>query len=130
MSGTSPDDIKRAFVRRMQGFWQQQLQKVEELDFEKTKSAPAPARIRQVMQADENLVSISPESTLLFSKAAELFVLDLTMRAWAKMDKARRSQLKMVDMGLAMTESELYDFLAVSLYHPYLDLLPDFCVTM
>ncbi len=59
---------------------------------------------------------ISSEAPILFSKACELFVLDLTMRAWAHTETGNRRTLQRSDVAEAIADSEAFDFL--------LDLVP------
>ena len=40
------------------------------------------ARIKKIMRSDEDVRMISAEAPVLFSKACELFIKDLTFRAW------------------------------------------------
>lgn len=41
------------------------------------------ARIKKIMRADEDVRMVSAEAPVVFAKACELFILDITMRAWA-----------------------------------------------
>ena len=40
------------------------------------------ARIKKIMKLDEDVKMISAEAPVLFAKAAEMFIHELTMRAW------------------------------------------------
>ena len=54
---------------------------------------------------------ISAEVPILFSKACELFILDLTMRAWAHTADTNRRTLQRSDVADAIMEGEGMDFL-------------------
>ena len=49
---------------------------------------------------------ISAEVPILFSKACELFILDLTMRAWAHTADTNRRTLQRSDVADAIMEGE------------------------
>ena len=40
------------------------------------------ARIKKIMKLDEDVKMISAEAPVLFGKACEMFIHELTMRAW------------------------------------------------
>jgi len=54
---------------------------------------------------------ISAEAPVLFSKACELFILDLTMRAWSYTDENKRRTLQRSDVAEAIVNDEMFDFL-------------------
>jgi hypothetical protein len=40
------------------------------------------ARVKKIMKSDEDVRMISAEAPILFSKACELFIIELTHRSW------------------------------------------------
>ncbi len=48
---------------------------------------------------------------MLFAKACELFILDLTMRSWSHADSKSRRTLQREDVATAVAESDMFDFL-------------------
>jgi nuclear transcription factor Y gamma len=70
------------------------------------------ARIKKIMKSDEDVRMISAEAPVLFSRACEAFVLDLTLRAWHHAQEQRRRTLQRVDVAAAVTRGETLDFLA------------------
>jgi len=40
------------------------------------------ARIKRIMKSDEDVRMISAEAPVLFAKACEIFILELTLRSW------------------------------------------------
>jgi len=54
---------------------------------------------------------ISGEAPLLMSKACELFVKELSTRAWLHTERNRRRTLQRQDVHAAVGESEVFDFL-------------------
>jgi len=96
-------------------FWQNQSQDIEELDNFKNHELPL-ARIKRIMKSDEDVrVSsfpitvtifkesangvttvqmISAEAPVLFAKACEIFILELTLRAWMHTEENKRRTLQ------------------------------------
>jgi len=54
---------------------------------------------------------IAGEAPVLLGKACELFVREVTMRAWRHTERNRRRTLQRQDVHQAVSESEVYDFL-------------------
>ena len=52
------------------------------------------ARIKKIMKLDDNVKMISSEVPLLFSKAATVFIEELTLRAWLHTEEAKRKTLQ------------------------------------
>lgn len=71
------------------------------------------ARIKKVMKTDSLLkgLMISYEVPVIFSKGAEAFVEELTIRAWTKAEASSRRTLQKPDIIEALNDSEMYDFL-------------------
>ncbi|KAI9002323.1 histone-fold-containing protein [Gaertneriomyces semiglobifer] len=94
----------------MQAFWQQQIHDIETgpLDF-KFHQLPL-ARVKKVMKTDEDVKMISAEAPMLFSKACEIFILELTMRAWIHTEEHKRRTLQKSDVATAVSKADMYDF--------------------
>jgi len=41
------------------------------------------ARIKKIMKSDEDVRMISAETPILFAKACEMFIVELTLRSWS-----------------------------------------------
>ncbi|XP_048328133.1 nuclear transcription factor Y subunit C-4 isoform X6 [Ziziphus jujuba] len=54
---------------------------------------------------------ISSETPILFSKACELFIMELTLRAWMQTEGCKRRTLQRGDIARAIRSDELLDFL-------------------
>ena len=54
---------------------------------------------------------ISQEAPLLFSKACEIFIEELTLRAWMHAEESKRRTLQKSDIATAVAKSDMYDFL-------------------
>lgn len=67
-----------------------------EWDLRATPDLPL-ARIKKIMKLDDNVKMISSEVPLLFSKAATMFIEELTLRAWLHTEEAKRKTLQVIN---------------------------------
>jgi hypothetical protein len=72
------------------------------------------------MKSDEDVRMISAEAPVLFAKACELFILDLTIRSFchAKEERGKRRALTRDDVCLAVQQTDVFDFLVGVLLPP------------
>lgn len=54
---------------------------------------------------------ISAEAPVVFAKACEIFILELTLRAWMHTDECKRRTLQKNDVAVAVSRSDIFDFL-------------------
>lgn len=54
---------------------------------------------------------ISAEAPIVFAKACEIFILELTLRAWMHTDECKRRTLQRNDVAVAISRSDIFDFL-------------------
>lgn len=69
------------------------------------------ARIKKIMKLDEDVKMISAEAPLLFAKACEIFIHELTLRAWLHTDDNKRRTLQRNDIAMAISKYDQFDFL-------------------
>ncbi|RSH86631.1 uncharacterized protein EHS24_004902 [Apiotrichum porosum] len=95
----------------LESFWTRQMAGVEHEtpDF-KTYNLPL-ARIKKVMKSDEEVKMISAEAPIMFSKACEIFISELTCRAWLVAEGHKRRTLQKSDVAAAIAFSDVFDFL-------------------
>lgn len=63
------------------------------------------------MKLDEEVKMISAEAPLLFAKACEIFIHELTLRAWLHTDDNKRRTLQRNDIAMAISKYDQFDFL-------------------
>jgi len=97
-------------LHQLASFWQNQSQDIEELDNFKNHELPL-ARIKRIMKSDEDVRMISAEAPVLFAKACEIFILELTLRAWMHTEENKRRTLQRNDLAMAITKTDVFDFL-------------------
>jgi nuclear transcription factor Y gamma len=108
----SVEDNQTCNVAALNQFWPKvidDIRKIGTLDL-KTQALPL-ARIKKVMKLDDNVKMISAEAPMLFSKAAEIFINELTLRAWIHTEDNRRRTLQRNDIAMAITKYDQFDFL-------------------
>lgn len=77
------------------------------------------ARIKKIMKMEEEVRAllggkkcmVSSEAPIIFAKACELFILELTTRAWGQTEESRRRTLQRSDVAAAVSKDEMFDFL-------------------
>ena len=114
----------------IQAFWNDQYTRVQTAEYEQLFPL---ARLKKVMRTSdlEFPYMISQEAPLLFMKACELFILEITMRAWAVTEEQKRRTLQKGDVRVAIVQSDMYDFLIdivpreeQFVSNPYLSMFP------
>jgi len=63
------------------------------------------------MKADPEVKMISAEAPILFAKGCDIFITELTMRAWIPAEENKRRTLQRSDIASALTKSDMFDFL-------------------
>ncbi|KAK4389309.1 UNVERIFIED_CONTAM: Nuclear transcription factor Y subunit C-2 [Sesamum calycinum] len=70
------------------------------------------ARIKKIMKnSSEDVKMISGEAPIVFSKACELFIEELTKRAWAMTLQGKRRTMQREDVASAVITTDIFDFL-------------------
>ncbi|WVZ79039.1 hypothetical protein U9M48_026667 [Paspalum notatum var. saurae] len=96
--------------RQLQQFWAERLTDIEQTTDFKNHTLPL-ARIKKIMKADEDVRMISAEAPVVFAKACEIFILELTLRSWMHTEENKRRTLQKNDIAAAITRTDIYDFL-------------------
>ncbi|KAL9107567.1 MAG: hypothetical protein Q9227_007567 [Pyrenula ochraceoflavens] len=92
-------------------YWQQTINALETENHDyKIHQLPL-ARIKKVMKADPEVKMISAEAPILFAKGCDIFITELTMRAWIHAEENKRRTLQRSDIAAALTKSDMFDFL-------------------
>lgn len=96
--------------QQLQTFWANQYQEIEKVTDFKNHSLPL-ARIKKIMKADEDVRMISAEAPVIFARACEMFILELTLRSWNHTEENKRRTLQKNDIAAAITRTDIFDFL-------------------
>lgn len=92
-------------------YWQGALRRLEDDEHDYKQHQLPLARIKKVMKADPEVKMISAEAPILFAKGCEIFITELTMRAWIHAEENKRRTLQRSDIASALTKSDMFDFL-------------------
>ncbi|KAK0425482.1 hypothetical protein QR680_009229 [Steinernema hermaphroditum] len=103
---------------QLRDFWPSQQSKIDSLDYptlrEINKHQELPlARIKKIMRIDEDVRAhmISSEVPVLLAKAAEIFIEELTLRAWYHTEESKRKTIQRSDISTACARCDMFDFL-------------------
>ncbi|XP_074592735.1 nuclear transcription factor Y subunit C-4-like [Curcuma longa] len=96
--------------QQLQAFWANQMLEIEQTTDFKNHSLPL-ARIKKIMKADGDVRMISAEAPVVFAKACEMFLLELTLRSWIHTEENKRRTLQKNDIAAAITRTDIFDFL-------------------
>jgi nuclear transcription factor Y gamma len=92
-------------------YWQNQVTKLESETHDFKMHQLPLARIKKVMKADPEVKMISAEAPILFAKGCDIFITELTMRAWIHAEENKRRTLQRSDIASALAKSDMFDFL-------------------
>ncbi|KAJ8772059.1 hypothetical protein K2173_027236 [Erythroxylum novogranatense] len=96
--------------QQLHTFWATQYQEIDKVSDFKNHSLPL-ARIKKIMKADEDVRMISAEAPVIFARACEMFILELTLRSWNHTEENKRRTLQKNDIAAAITRTDIFDFL-------------------
>ncbi|WVZ77731.1 hypothetical protein U9M48_025558 [Paspalum notatum var. saurae] len=96
--------------QQLREFWATHMDEIEQTTDFKNHTLPL-ARIKKIMKADEDVRMISAEAPVVFAKACEVFILELTLRSWMHTEENKRRTLQKNDIAAAITRTDVYDFL-------------------
>ncbi|CAJ2506089.1 Uu.00g002190.m01.CDS01 [Anthostomella pinea] len=92
-------------------YWQQTINHLESDQHDYKLHQLPLARIKKVMKADPEVKMISAEAPILFAKGCDIFITELTMRAWIHAEENKRRTLQRSDIASALAKSDMFDFL-------------------
>ncbi|GBF92670.1 nuclear transcription factor Y subunit C-like [Raphidocelis subcapitata] len=102
-------------AERLAALWRDvaaDVQSVSTADLSEFKNHQLPlARIKKIMKSDEDVRMISAEAPVLFAKACELFILQLTLKAWLAAEGGKRRTMQRSDVAAVIAETYNLDFL-------------------
>ncbi|TCD66216.1 hypothetical protein EIP91_001663 [Steccherinum ochraceum] len=103
-----PGEPLHEFLR---SFWQRQVDAAEQ-ETPDYRHPPLPlARIKKVMKSDPEVKMIAADAPILFCKACEIFIAEITARAFIIADSNKRRTLSRADIAKAVSKSDQFDFL-------------------
>lgn len=98
----------------LDNFWPKVMEDINKLTSNDFKNQELPlARIKKIMKLDDDvkIMMISAEAPVLFAKAAEMFITELSLRAWLHTEDNKRRTLQRNDIAMAVSKYDQFDFL-------------------
>ncbi|XP_027031855.1 nuclear transcription factor Y subunit gamma isoform X2 [Tachysurus fulvidraco] len=111
MSGDSFGAAGTDAQQNLQSFWPRVMEEIRNLTVDFRVQELPLARIKKIMKLDEDVKMISAEAPVLFAKAAQIFITELTLRAWIHTEDNKRRTLQRNDIAMAITKFDQFDFL-------------------
>ncbi|CAG9801650.1 unnamed protein product [Chironomus riparius] len=109
---TSKDEKLTETQVELQNFFPKVLEEIKNIKVIEPGNQLLPlARIKKIMKLDEDVKMISAEAPLLFAKATEIFIHELTLRAWLHTEDNKRRTLQRNDIAMAISKYDQFDFL-------------------
>ncbi|KAF9196135.1 hypothetical protein BGZ49_002899, partial [Haplosporangium sp. Z 27] len=105
--------MQQAHMHMLQSFWMNQMHEVENVPQDYKLHHLPLARIKKVMKTDEDVKAkmISAEAPMIFDKGCEIFITELTIRAWIHAEENKRRTLQRSDIAAAISKTDMFDFL-------------------
>ena len=76
------------------------------------------ARIKKIMkQSGDDVKMISGEAPIVFAKACELFIMELTLKSWTMTLQGKRRIVHKHDVASAIVATDVFDFLEALISH-------------
>ncbi|CAF3991292.1 unnamed protein product [Rotaria magnacalcarata] len=99
-------------MEMLERLWSEIRAEVDSINIMDFRASELPlARIKKIMKLDDDVKMISAEVPILFAKAAEIFIHELTLRSWIHTEESKRRTLQRNDVAMAITKYEQFDFL-------------------
>ncbi|KAL4237056.1 hypothetical protein ACF0H5_005440 [Mactra antiquata] len=112
VGNVSGANVSTEAANLLHNFWPKVSEDIRSLKNDHFKQQELPlARIKKIMKLDEDVKMISAEAPVLFSKACEIFVSELSLRAWIHTEDNKRRTLQRNDIAMAITKFDQFDFL-------------------
>ncbi|TVU01457.1 hypothetical protein EJB05_53084, partial [Eragrostis curvula] len=99
--------------QELQAFWSGQLAEIQQTTRFKNHNLPL-ARIKKIMKADSDVHRISGEAPMVFAKACEMFIQELTLRGWHHAQENKRRTIQKNDITEPIARTEVFDFMVPS----------------
>ncbi|KAI0308920.1 histone-fold-containing protein [Amylostereum chailletii] len=95
----------------LRSFWQRQVDAAEQETLDYRHPSLPLARIKKVMKNDPDVKMIAADAPIIFCKACEIFIAEITARAFIVADSNKRRTLSRQDIAKALSKSDQFDFL-------------------
>ncbi|KAK7340923.1 hypothetical protein VNO77_21641 [Canavalia gladiata] len=102
---------KQIEEEKLRLFWQKQLFNIQAAEASKNHQQLPLARIRRIMKSDAEVQMLSAETPMLMAKACEIFIRELTFRAWMRAEESNKRILQPCDIANTIMQTHAFHFL-------------------
>ncbi|PLW46824.1 hypothetical protein PCASD_05983 [Puccinia coronata f. sp. avenae] len=92
-------------------FWSHIIRNAEEYQSDFKDGQLPMARIKKLVKSDPDIKMIANEVTVLLDKACEIFINEITVRAFLVANSLNRRTVNNSDVAMAISQSDMFDFL-------------------
>ncbi|KAH9442145.1 hypothetical protein KEM48_005427 [Puccinia striiformis f. sp. tritici PST-130] len=92
-------------------FWSHIIRNAEEYQSDFKDGQLPLARIKKLVKSDPDVKMIANEVTVLLDKACEIFINEITVRAFLVANSLNRRTVSTSDVAMAISQSDMFDFL-------------------
>ncbi|OAV97843.1 hypothetical protein PTTG_25843 [Puccinia triticina 1-1 BBBD Race 1] len=92
-------------------FWSHIIRNAEEYQSDFKDGQLPLARIKKLVKSDPDIKMIANEVTVLLDKACEIFINEITVRAFLVANSLNRRTVNTSDVAMAISQSDMFDFL-------------------
>ncbi|KAG0199470.1 hypothetical protein BGX28_007268 [Mortierella sp. GBA30] len=103
--------MQQAHVHLLQSFWMKQMYDIQNVPQDYKLHHLPLARIKKVMKTDDDAKMISADAPMIFDKGCDMFITELTLRAWIHAEENKRRTLQRSDIAAAIAKTDTFDFL-------------------
>ncbi|CAJ1843015.1 unnamed protein product [Sphenostylis stenocarpa] len=96
---------------KLRSFWEKQLLDIQVAEAFKSQHKLPLARIRRIMKTEGDVQMVSAETPMLMSKACEIFIQELTFRAWMRAEESNKSTVQPCDVAKVIMQNDAMHFL-------------------
>lgn len=96
---------------KIEGYWKKILHEIATDPMMYRDSLLPLARIKRLMKVEQEVSKVASEVPVMFSKISEIFIEELTLRAWMHTEESKRRILQRGDICAAAKASDVFDFL-------------------
>ncbi|KYQ90205.1 putative histone-like transcription factor [Tieghemostelium lacteum] len=102
--------LQKHLDETLTAFWNEQYEEIINTTDFKNVEIPL-ARIKKIMRTNLNVNKVASEVPVLFAKACEMIILEMSHRSWVQTEMHKRRTLQSVDITNGVSRSEMFDFL-------------------
>ncbi|KAF9983166.1 hypothetical protein BGZ75_005395 [Mortierella antarctica] len=103
--------MQQAHMHLLQSFWMKQIHEIQNVPQDYKLHHLPLARIKKVMKTDDDVKMISADAPMIFDKGCDIFITELTLRAWIHAEENKRRTLQRSDIAAAIAKTDTFDFL-------------------